>query len=334
MNGLPEPVTLVISIVTWRAAALTLQCLQALEEQVRADSGARVIVVDNDSRDGTAEAVQAAIEANGWSGWAKLLRSPVNGGFAAGNNMAWRDAVREHVDLRFLLLLNPDTVPRAQMLTSLREFLASSPRAGIVGGRCEEVDGTPQECCFRFPGLISEFADQLRLGAFDRLFRGRLVRMGTFDSPVEAEWVSGAAMLIRREVFEAVGLMDEAYFLYFEETDFTLRARRAGWQTWHVPQARVVHFVGQLTGVRTANAAPKRLPAYWYESRRRYFVLNHGLPYAVAVDCAVLLGNALWRLRRLIERKPDVDPPHWIRDLLAMGVLGRGRHGLPPRKTS
>jgi N-acetylglucosaminyl-diphospho-decaprenol L-rhamnosyltransferase len=140
-------------------------------------------------------------------------------------------------------------------------------------------------------------------------------------------------MAIRREVVESIGLMDEAYFLYFEETDLTWRARLAGWQTWHLPQARAVHFVGQLTGVRTANARPKRLPAYWYESRRRYFVLNQGLLRAIAIDLAVIAGNALWGLRRLLERKAASDPPHWIRDLVSKGVLTRAGSGLPPRRT-
>jgi hypothetical protein len=333
MTGAQGPVTLVVSIVTWRAAGLTLQCLRALEPQVRADGATRVIVVDNDSGDGTAEQIDAAIRAQGWSDWLKLVRSPVNGGFAAGNNLAWREAVREHPDVRCLVLLNPDTVPHADFLQAMRKFMDSHPRAGIVGGRCEDADGTPQECAFRFPGLISEFADQLRLGAFDRLVRNRLVRMGTFEQPVEVEWVSGAAMAIRREVFDAIGLMDESYFLYFEETDFTWRARAAGWQTWHLPQARVVHFVGQLTGVRTANARPKRLPPYWYESRRRYFVLNQGLARAIAIDLAVILGNGLWGLRRLLERKAPADPPHWIRDLVSRGVLTRGGGNLPARRT-
>lgn len=326
------PPTLVVSIVTWRGAELTLQCLRAIEPQVRADGTTRVIVVDNDSGDGTAERIDAAIASHGWQDWLRLVRSPTNGGFAWGNNLAWREAVRAYPQLRYFLLLNPDTVCRPGFLAAVRGFMDAHPRAGIVGARCEDEDGTPQECAFRFPGITSEFADQLRLGAFDRLVRGKLVRMGTFEQPARVEWVSGAAMAIRREVIEAIGLMDEAYFLYFEETDFTWRARDADWEVWHLPQARVVHYVGQLTGVRTANARPKRLPPYWYESRRRYFVLNYGLPRAILTDVAVIVGNALWRLRRLLERKAPSDPPHWIRDLLGKGVLTRGGR-LPPRRT-
>ena len=331
MNS-PPAVNVVVSIVTWRAARLTIDCLASLVPEVAANPGVRVIVVDNDSGDGTAEAVAQAITSRGWSHWAELVRSPANGGFAAGNNVALRRALQTYPEFEYLLLLNPDTLARPGAIKALVDFMTGSPYAGVAGGRCEDPDGTPQECCFRFPGILSEFSDQLRLGFFDRLVSGYLVRMGTSDQPMEADWVSGAVMIIRRKVFETVGFMDEGYFLYFEETDFTLRAKRAGWRTWHVPQARVVHFVGQITGVRTANERPRRLPAYWYESRRRYFLLNYGMVCSIAVDLAVIFGNALWGIRRAIERKPAVDPPHWIRDLISKGVVGRGSAGLAPRR--
>ena len=320
-----QAVKVVVSIVTWRAARLTIACLESLEAELRASPDVRVVVVDNNSGDGTAESVAAEIGQRGWQDQMELIRSPVNGGFAAGNNIALRHALQRYPEFEFLLLLNPDTQVRPGMLAALADFMRATPRAGIAGGRCEDPDGTPQECSFRFPGIVSEFSSQLRLGLFDELVGSQLVRMGAFENPVEADWVSGAAMMIRRQVFDSIGFMDESYFLYFEETDFTLRAKRSGWQTWHVPQARVVHFVGQLTGVRHADERPRRLPAYWYESRRRYFLLNYGLVYSVAVDVAVILGNALWRIRRTIERKPPVDPPHWIRDLVSRGVLVPGQ---------
>jgi GT2 family glycosyltransferase len=327
-------VKVVVSIVTWRAAGLTIACLESLAAELRASPDVRVVVVDNNSGDGTAEAIAAAVELHDWKDRVELIRSPVNGGFAAGNNVVLRHALQRYPEFEFLLLLNPDTQARPGLLGSLVEFMRATPRAGVAGGRCEDPDGTPQECCFRFPGIVSEFSAQLRLGFFDELVASRLVRMGAFENPVAADWVSGAAMLIRRKVFDSIGYMDEGYFLYFEETDFTLRAKRAGWETWHVPQARVIHFVGQLTGVRHADERPKRLPAYWYESRRRYFLLNYGLIYSMAVDVAVILGHALWRIRRTIERKPQVDPPHWIRDLVSRGVLYRGRSGLADRQIS
>jgi N-acetylglucosaminyl-diphospho-decaprenol L-rhamnosyltransferase len=325
-------VTTIVSIVTWRAGKLTVECLAGLAPEMGSLPDVRVVVVDNASGDGTADMVEDAIQANGWSAWATLLRSPVNGGFASGNNFALRHARPLYPGFKYFLLLNPDTVVRPGAVKTLRDFMATAPHVGIAGGQCEDPDGTPQTCAFRFPGLLTEFGDQLRLGAFDRLIRNRLVRIDTQRHPVEVGWVSGAVMMIRREVFEAIGLMDESYFLYFEETDFSLRARRSGWPTWHVPGARVVHHVGQLTGVRFANERPARLPPYWFASRRRYYVVNHGLLRAMAIDLVVLAGQILWHFRRLLERKPPVDPPHWVSDLLHHGVLRRGSRGIMPRK--
>jgi N-acetylglucosaminyl-diphospho-decaprenol L-rhamnosyltransferase len=325
-------IRLVVSIVTWRAAQLTIDCLASLETEVTASPDIHVYVVDNDSGDGTADAIAAAIASRGWSAWAELIRSPVNGGFAAGNNIVFREALRRYPAFEYVLLLNPDTVVRPGALSVLRQFMDLAPGVGIAGGRCEDPDGTPQDCCFRFPGIISEFSSELRLGLLARLVRGQLVRMGDFEQPVRVGWVAGALMIVRRSVLEDIGLMDEGYFLYYEETDFSLRAQRAGWPTWHVPASRAVHFVGQLTGIQASDPRPKRRPAYLFESRRRYFVLNHGFLYALLLDIGVVFGNLLWKLRRLIERKPELNPPFWIHDLVRLGVLGRGRRNLPERR--
>ncbi len=331
MNSDPG-VDIVVSIVTWRAPRLTIDCLASLAPEVSTSRSIRVLVVDNASGDGTAEAVEEAIQTRGWSGWVDLIRSPINGGFAAGNNIVCREAARRFPEYRYMVLLNPDTVALPGALRELCAFMDRKPKVGIAGGRCENPDGTVQESCFRFPGIVSEFADQLRLGLFDRMARRFLVRMGRHTQPVEVDWVVGALMVVRRKVFDAIGLMDESYFLYYEETDFSLRARRAGWPTWHVPSSRAVHFVGQLTGVQSHSDRPKRLPAYWFESRRRYFVVNYGLVYAIALDLAVLIGDLLWALRVLLERRKERKPPLWIEDLVSKGVLGRGKQGIEARR--
>jgi N-acetylglucosaminyl-diphospho-decaprenol L-rhamnosyltransferase len=327
-----ESVSTVVSIVTWRAPKLTIDCLAALAEEVTASPDTRVIVVDNASGDGTAEAIDNAIAARGWGGWVCLVRSPANGGFGAGNNVALRLARARYPGFRYALLLNPDTAARPNAIAELRRFLDTHPDVGIAGGRCEDVDATPQQCCFRFPGIIGEFAAQLRLGIVDRIFRHKTIRMGDFEAPIAVGWVAGALMMVRREVFDAIGLMDEGYFLYYEETDLSLRAMRAGWSTWHVPSSRVIHFVGQLTGITGENFQPTRMPGYWFDSRRRYFVLNHGLFYAVCVDAAVVIAYVLLKVRRVIERKKDPDPPYWLSDLVSKGVISRGARGIAERQ--
>ena len=109
--------------------------------------------------------------------------------------------------------------------------------------------------------------------------------------PQSIDWVPGASMMIRRTVVDSIGGFDENYFLYFEETDFCFRAKKAGFSTWYVPQSRVMHIAGQSTKLTERNAAPKRLPAYWFESRRRYFAAAHGIRYAMATDAVALLAH-------------------------------------------
>jgi hypothetical protein len=99
-----------------------------------------------------------------------------------------------------------------------------------------------------------------------------------------------------------------------------------------VPASRIVHLVGQSSGVTLRDGKPRRLPSYWFQSRRRYFVLNHGRFYAALTDLVVFAAYGIWRLRRLLQRKPDTDPPHFAADLLRHGALLNGRDSLAPRQ--
>lgn len=323
----PEPTAkvhdtrLLVAIVAYQAALLTIDCLASIEPERIALPGLRVIVVDNASPDGAADAVAEAIARRGWSGWATLVRSPTNRGFAAGNNVAIRDMLAEVPRRDFVLLLNPDTVVRPGGLGRLLEFMLTHPRAGIAGGRSEDMDGTPQVCCFRFPNAVNDVLGHLGVGLLDRMFERHLTRLGIPEQALKVDWVSGAYMLMRREVIEQIGLMDEAYFLYFEETDYALRVQQAGWECWHVPDSRVVHLVGQSSGVTVRDRAPRRLPAYWYESRRRYFVRHHGRAYAILTDLALALACPVGRLRHRLAGKAQRTPPHFVGDLMRHSAL-------------
>ena len=323
-----------ICIVNWRAAGLTIDCLRSLATEVTGFRWCRVVVVDNASGDGSAERIGAAIDEFGWSGWAMVVRADSNGGFASGNNLGIRLLLNDRPDLDFVHLLNPDTVVRPGALGILVDFLEHHPDVGIAGGRSEDMDATPQLCCFRFPSRLGELLTYLRIGAIDRLLSRKLGRIGIPEQAIPIDWVSGAHMLIRKQVLDAIGLLDEGYFLYYEETDFILRARRAGWACWHVPASRVVHLVGQSSGVTLREGPPRRIPAYWFDSRRRYFVLNHGQVHAMVVDVLAISGYVIWRLRRWLQRKPDQDPPYFLRDFIRGSAL-RNRPGtLVPRQST
>ena len=138
--------------------------------------------------------------------------------------------------------------------------------------------------------------------------------------PCRTDWLSGACLMVRREVFDAVGLLDEGYFLYFEEVDFCRRAVRAGWSCWYVPAARVVHRVGSSTGWTTA----RRRPRYWFDSRRRYFRRHLGATKTLLADVLWTTGYATFRLRRPLQGKPDTDPKHLLGDFVRYNLLSPG----------
>lgn len=303
-----------VVIVNYRTADLVVACLRSLQAEIAAHPGCTVTVVDNASADGSVETIRAAIDAQGWGGWAQVIASPANGGFAAGNNVAIRTALAQAPRPALIWLVNPDTLVRRGTLAALLVFMDGHPRAGIAGGSLEDENGKHWPYAFRFPSLWSEIDDGLRLGVVSRwLARKRIVRrMG--DEPARVDWISGANFMVRTALIDAIGLMDAGYFLYFEEVDYCRQTQRAGWECWYVPDARVLHIAGQSTGISSKPQAQRRRPAYWFESRRRYFIKNHGRWYAMAADLLWLPGFALWRLRRWVQRKPDHDPPDLLVD--------------------
>jgi len=330
----PDNLTrLLVVILNYRTPSLTIDCLRSLVGEVRALRGkplaaslpgTRVVVTDNASGDQSVEQIAAAIETEGWGDWASLMPLDRNGGYAFGNNAAIRAALQSTNPPPYFLLLNPDTIVRPGALQALVDFMDEHPDVGIAGSRLEELDGTPQQSAFRFPSVLSELDFGLRVGVVSKLLSNWAVAPPVSEETCQTDWVAGASMIVRREVFESVGLLDEKYFMYFEEVDFCLRANRSGWPCWYVPTSRVVHLVGQSSGVTDTKRPPKRVPGYWFDSRRRYFLKNHGWLYAAIADAAWFFGFGLWRLRRVIQRKPDLDPPKLLSDFLFNSVLLKG----------
>jgi hypothetical protein len=307
---------MLVVVVNYRTADLTIDALKSLAGEAGALPGLRVEVVENASGDDSACRIAAAIKGNGWAPWVSLRLLGDNGGFAAGNNAALRPALESADPPEYLLLLNPDTVVRAGAVSALVAFLQGRPEIGIVGSRLEGPDGTAQRSAFRFHSILGELENGLRFGPASRLLRRWIVAPPVPSSPCRVDWVSGACMLVRRSVFEAIGLLDEGYFLYFEEADFCRRAHRAGWSCWYLPTARVVHLVGQSSGINRPATPRARRPGYWFESRRRYFRRFLGPTRAALADLSWALGFSSFRLRQALRRKPDDTPPRLLNDFL------------------
>lgn len=306
-------------IVTYRSAALTVEALRSLEaERVRPGLKLRAIVVDNAS--GDLPQIEQAVERHGWGAWVSLVAAPRNGGFAYGNNLGIAHA-RMASAPSYIYLLNPDAQVRPHAIEILVGFLEEHPAAGIAGSGFDNLDGSDWPIAFRFPTLWSELDQGLGVGLVTRLLQRWVVARRMPGIRERIDWVCGASMLIRPAVLDAIGGFDENYFLYYEETDFCRRALRAGFETWYVPDSRVMHIAGQSTRVTERGGRPKRLPAYWFESRRRYFAMSYGLGKAIAIDLVAVLAQSLGLAKRLCLGRGDTVVPRFIRDLIRHSAL-------------
>lgn len=251
-----------VIIVTWNVRELIGPCLDSVQaELARSGLAGEVIVVDNASCDGTVELVRERYP------WVRLIALDENRGFAAANNVGIR-ASRG----RALLLLNPDTEVRPQAFSWLWRALHAAPHVGLVGARLLNPDGSLQSAGYRFPGYVQCLLDMFPL--HPRLIGSRLNgRFGPGDglTPFAVDHPLGACMLVRREVVEQVGGLDEGYFYYSEEIDWCRRIRQAGWTILTAPAAIVVHHAGGSTR-RVSEASFLQL----HRSRARYFLRWYG----------------------------------------------------------
>ncbi|MFT3965610.1 MAG: glycosyltransferase family 2 protein [Sphingobium sp.] len=318
-SSVPPPAVDIV-IVNYCTGSLVIAALESLEAERKYLPGLRAIVVDNNSPDGSGALIEAAVRQRGWD-WVRMMSAGANGGFGAGNNLAidWALSQPEPADLFWLL--NPDTLVYSQAGIELARFMQSHPKAGIAGSALLEGDGRLWPFAFRFPSILGEIERGARWGFVSRLLRKKatLLRMG--DRNERVDWVSGASFMIRRSLLETGLRFDEGYFLYYEETDFCLSAHRLGWECWYVPGARVLHVAGQSTGVTGRQVRLRRLPSYWFHSRRRYFTKNHGWTYGLLADLGWLGAHLFATVKRLAFGRPDPDPPRLLRDFMLHSVL-------------
>jgi len=173
---------------------------------------------------------------------------------------------------------------------------------GVFAPQLEWPSGEPQESCFRFISPRSEFLGAASLGVLDRLLSDARVAMdlSAVRAGTEPDWASFAVILIRKSVIDDVGLLDEGFFMYFEDAEFCARAREAGWRIAYRPEARFVHLRGGSSSVKSRAAEKQRLPRYYYQARARYFSKKYG-------TFGPLLANIAWSLGRLFSA-----PRQWL----------------------
>ncbi|GHD98579.1 glycosyl transferase [Defluviimonas sp. 20V17] len=301
--------TLTVSIINYRTGDMTLACVGSVLADL-GDIPARVVVVDNLSNDGSAEQIEAWIAQQGPEVPVTLVRSPTNSGFSGGHNQGMAAAPAD-----FYLILNSDALIRPGFFAALLDAAKAHPRAGLLAPRLEDDDGTRQVSCFRFPSPASELIRGASTGVVTRVLGRFAVPLAMPPAPDQIEWASFACILLRKEMVAAIGPMDEGYFLYFEDTEYCLRARRAGWRIAYIPQARAVHFRGGSAPVKTLARERKRLPGYYYASRARFLRQAHGRAGLWAANLMWHLGRALAQVRRVAGKAVPAPNAREARDI-------------------
>jgi len=268
-----------VVIVTWNRPELLRSCLGCLERAV-SESGlvCEIWVVDNGSTAGDADLVAAEFPS------VKLIRSPANVGFARANNLALRRATG-----RYCLLVNNDVLVPPDALRGLAELMDSRPEVGVAGASLVDANGNRQRSYGTTLTLGKALADELHLTTLLQRLRA-LPAPGADSADAGPDWrevdyVSGAFFAIRREVLDAVGLLDERFDFYSEEMDWCARARAVGWQVVMVLDIHPVHHHGA-----TAQSDARRFIALRLESRRRFLEKYHGRAAACCYRAAVVVG--------------------------------------------
>ena len=271
-----------IIIVNWNTKRLLIDCLASVFETIRGIDF-EVWVVDNASADGSAAAVAEKYPD------AHIVRNSENIGFAAANNLAFRKMTG-----LYALLLNTDTILTKNAINALYDFMEKNPKGGMACGQLLNRDGTKQNSMANFPSLTSLVANETVLRIlFPKKFPSK---RREYFRPIEIDSCIGACMIVRKKAIDQVGLLEEQYFFFFEETDWAYRMKLSGWKVWFVPMAEIYHLQGQSIG----HNVPSRI--MFYRSRYIYFRKWYPRIYPILfiVIFLKLLVNALLALLGLL----------------------------------
>jgi hypothetical protein len=282
-----EAPDLSVVIVSWNTCELLARCINSLcADAATSRIALQVIVVDNASSDGTVDMLSECFPS------IDVVALTENRGFAAATNTGI-----ERAQAGDILLLNPDTEPLPGALTAMRSALHAMPHAGLVSGILLNPDRSIQSAGYRFPTLTQSFLDFFPL--HDRLVASSLngrYSAGDGLSPYAVDHPLGACMLVRRDVIDQIGLLDEEYFMYSEEIDWCRRIAAGGWTILIAPAASIIHYGGQST--RQASDA---MFLQLHRSRARYFAQYHSHAYLRTVER--MASAACWWAGRTDETR-------------------------------
>jgi hypothetical protein len=297
-------VDLSIIVLNWNTAEETLACLESIYSQQRRHE-IEVIVADNASSDCSRTVVPARFPQ------ATLVVHSTNLGFCAGNNRAI-----PATSGRYVLFLNSDTVVTEGALDRLIDFADANPDVGIVGPKLLNLDGSLQYSCRQFPNLGAGFFRNTPLGRLlpkNRFTTDYLMSDWDHASVRDVDWVSGAALMIRREALDTLKGFDEDYYMYCEDVDLCYRAHQEGWRVVYYPDAVIYHIIG-----RASNKVPTRMTYMFHRSMYRFYRKHYAKTTPIYVRPIILPGLALrasgqlvkYRWRNITRRFRNRKGPH------------------------
>ena len=265
-----------VIVVSYNTRDMTLRCLDAVFTEIGSLS-AEVIVVDNASSDDSAEAIRQRFPD------ARVIVTENNLGFARGNNVGMSQARG-----RYFLLINSDAFVQSGSIGEMMGYLNSHPEMALVGPMLMNADGTLQRSCYRYPTPGRAWAENLWISAAFGLEHALGdYRKWPHDQTREVDWVIGACLMVRREVYRQIGGFDERFFMYAEETDWQLRMRKAGWKIGFTPAARVIHL-GGISG----KGEQKLINRHFFDSLDRYELKHHGYFGLFLLRLAMCVGSS------------------------------------------
>jgi GT2 family glycosyltransferase len=250
-----------VIIVSYNTREMTLKCLESLYADI-GEIPAEIIVVDNASADDSVNALRTGFP------HVRIIANEINLGFGAANNQAMRIARGQYI-----LLLNSDAFLKPGAVAGLIRYLHEHPGTALVGPRLLNPDGSLQLSCYKFPSPIRATCENLLLtAAFPRHSMFGDYRAWAHDAERDVDFVIGACALVRREAVQKIGMFDEAFFIYAEETDWQKRMADAGWKVGFTPAAQVIHLNGGSGKVQS-----KRVFTEFRRGQERYIRKHHGI---------------------------------------------------------
>ena len=280
-----------------------------------------VIVVDNDSKDSSADVLRHEYPQ------IKLIENKKNVGFGRANNQAL-----PYIKGRYVLLLNTDAFVEADTISKTMQYMDANPQCGILGVRLVGRDGALQPSCRYFPTPWNIFLN--RTGLKRSFKRAVMVDDMSWDhaSVRNCDWVPGCYYLIRKDVIEQVGLMDPRYFLYYEEIDHCFAAKKAGWQVTYFPHSSVVHLGGESAKSEgEITSSGKQIEALKTESELLYFRKNHGLHAVIVNVFLCIFADSIQMLKDAVKlRRPRWFLVHLTHSFLVWKCFIRTRMGKQP----